>query len=80
MDTVKSKKQQNNDNGKKDFEKKIQEMECVIDKVEDEKLEIENQLKRALADYDNLVKNSEKRDELRFFQIKKNLCEQLIPS
>jgi ribosome-binding protein aMBF1 (putative translation factor) len=43
------------------LEKKIQELALTIDKVEDEKLEVENQLKRALADYHNLLKHSEKR-------------------
>lgn len=78
MKTIKEKKQQNNNT--KELEKTVQELVLAIDKVEDEKLVIENQLKRALADYQNLVKNSEKRDELRFFQIKKSLCEQIIPS
>jgi molecular chaperone GrpE len=63
-----------------DLEAKIQELALAIDRVEDEKLEIQNQLKKALADYHNLVKNSEKREELKFFQTKKNLCEEIIPS
>lgn len=62
------------------YEKKLNELALTIDKVEDEKLEIENQLKKALADYHNLVNNSEKRNEIRFFQIKKNLAEAVIPS
>lgn len=64
----------------KELEAKIEELALAIDKVEDEKLVIQNQLKKALADYHNLVKNSEKREELRFFQIKKSLCEEIIPS
>jgi molecular chaperone GrpE len=64
----------------KELEKKIQELALTVDKVEDEKLEVENQLKKALADYHNLLKNSEKRDEMRFFQIRKKLFESLIPS
>ena len=40
-----------------DLEKKILELAEVVDRVEDEKLEIENQLKKALADYHNLLKN-----------------------
>ena len=67
-------------NKEKELEKKIQELALTIDKVEDEKLEVENQLKKALADYHNLLKNSEKRDEMRFFQIRKKLFENLIPS
>ena len=78
MKTIKEKQQQNNNT--KELEETLQELVLAMDKVEDEKLVIENQLKRALADYQNLVKNSEKRDELRFFQIKKSLCEQIIPS
>lgn len=66
--------------GKKDLEKKIQELALTVDKVEDEKLEVENQLKRALADYQNLVKNSEKRDQLRLKEIKESLFEVIIPS
>jgi molecular chaperone GrpE len=76
----KKKEQQNSSRKMKELEKKVQELAFAIDKVEDEKLEMENQLKKALADYHNLVKNSEKRDELRFFQIKKSLCEEIIPS
>ncbi len=75
-----SKKKQFSDTGVKELEKKIQELALTIDKLEDEKLQIENQLKKALADYHNLVKNSEKRDEIRIFQFKKNLLEEIIPS
>ncbi|HRY22653.1 MAG TPA: nucleotide exchange factor GrpE [Candidatus Dojkabacteria bacterium] len=62
------------------LEKKIQELALTIDKVEDEKLEVENQLKRALADYHNLLKHSEKRDKLRLQQIKKNLFDTIVPT
>lgn len=77
---------------KKEEKNKIECKECVeltkqinglalnIDKVEDEKLVIENQLKKALADYQNLSNNSERRNELRFFQTRKNLAESVIPS
>lgn len=75
-----NKKKQFSDTGVKELEKKIQELALTIDKLEDEKLQIENQLKKALADYHNLVKNSEKRDEIRIFQFKKNLLEEIIPS
>lgn len=64
----------------KQLEEKINEMALSIDKVEDEKLEVENQLKKALADYHNLLNNSEKRNEIRYFQSKKNLAETVIPS
>ena len=60
--------------------KQIEELVLNIDKVEDEKLIVENQLKKALADYHNLVGNAERRNELRFFQTRKNLAESVIPS
>ncbi len=74
-----------NENKKKNLsvdqlEKKIRELAFTIDKVEDEKLEVENQLKRALADYHNLLKNSEKRDKLRLQQIKKDLFDTIVPT
>ena len=76
----KSNKRQQNKSEKKNLEREIQKLALAIDKVEDEKLEIQNQLKKALADYHNLLKNSEKREELRFFQTKKSLCEEIIPT
>ena len=63
-----------------EMEKKIQELALTIDKVEDEKLVVENQLKRALADYHNLLVNNEKRQEISFFQMKKSLAEEFLPS
>ena len=78
-----NKKKQHNGlekNKEKELQKKIEGLALAIDKVEDEKLEVENQLKKALADYHNLLKNSEKRDEMRFFQTRKKLFENLIPS
>jgi len=70
---------------KKEIKNKIEceeckELELKVVKLEDEKLTIENQLKKALADYQNLSNNSEKRNELRFFQTRKNLAESVIPS
>lgn len=77
---------------KKNTEQKIECKECEqlkkqneqltldLEKKENERIEIENQLKKALADYHNLVSNSEKRNEIRFFQTKKNLSESVIPS
>jgi molecular chaperone GrpE len=70
---------------KKEVKNKIEceeckELELKVVKLEDEKLIIENQLKKALADYQNLSNNSEKRNELRFFQTRKNLAESVIPS
>lgn len=63
-----------------ELEKRIQELALTIDKVEDEKLVVENQLKRALADYHNLLASNEKRQEISFFQMKKSLSEELLPS
>ncbi|MFA7142790.1 MAG: nucleotide exchange factor GrpE [Candidatus Dojkabacteria bacterium] len=63
----------------KNFELQIQELANTIDALEDEKLEISNQLKRALADYQNLEKNTEKFLRLRFLQVKKNLVEDILP-
>jgi len=64
----------------KESQKKIQELALSIDKVEDEKLVIQNQLKRALADYHNLLANNEKRQKIEFFQMKKSLVGQFLPS
>ena len=67
---------------KKEVEKlqdSIQELALTIDKVEDEKLEITNQLKRALADYQNLETNTQKRLSLLYMQARKSLAEKLIP-
>lgn len=61
------------------LEGKIQELALLIDKVEDEKLEIINQLKRALADYQNLENNTNKRLSLLYLQSRKSLAEKLIP-
>ncbi len=77
----KKKNQKNNKEeiNQEKLEKQIQELANLIDTLEDEKLEITNQLKRALADYQNLEKNTEKLTRLRFLQTKKNLAEDLIP-
>ena len=64
----------------KELQERVQKLALTIDEVEDEKLEVENQLKRALADYHNLLKNSEKRDQIRLLQIKKELFEIIIPT
>jgi molecular chaperone GrpE len=67
------------DKQQEEMEIQIQELANTIDTIEDEKLEITNQLKRALADYQNLEKNTEKLTRLRFLQTKKRLAEDLIP-
>lgn len=63
-----------------ELEKKITDLALTIDKVEDEKLIVENQLKKALADYQNLQASVDKRQQIRFLQMKKGLCEEIIPS
>lgn len=71
----------NTRNMKKELEsKKIKDLALIIDKLEDENLVIKEQMLRALADYQNLVKSSEKRNEIRYFQLKKSLSESVIPS
>ncbi len=57
----------------------INDLALIIDKVEDEKLEITNSLKRALADYQNLEANTQKRLNLMYLQSRKSLAEKLIP-
>jgi molecular chaperone GrpE len=61
------------------LEENIKDLALTIDKVEDEKLEVINQLKRALADYQNLETNTQKRLNLLYLQSKKTLAESLIP-
>jgi molecular chaperone GrpE len=63
----------------KDLEKEIQKLALTIDKVEDEKLEIINQLKKALADYHNLEAHTQKRLNLLYLQSRKGLAEKFIP-
>lgn len=79
MGKKKNSKVEKKEINEKELEKEIQELANLIDTLEDEKLEITNQLKRALADYQNLEKNTEKLTRLRFLQTKKNLAEDLIP-
>ena len=77
----KDKKENKNKNlSVEQLEDKIRKLALTIDKVEDEKSKIENQLKRALADYHNLIKNSEKRDKIRLHQIKRDLFDAIIPT
>jgi len=64
----------------KKLKKQIQELALNIDKVEDEKLVLTNQLKKALADYHNLVDSSEKRMSIMLFQSRKRLCDSIIPT
>lgn len=62
------------------LEKQIQALALNIDKVEDEKLVLTNQLKKALADYHNLADSSEKRMGIMLFQSRKRLCDSMIPT
>lgn len=77
-------KKENKDTSKceecKKLKKQIQELALNIDKVEDEKLVLTNQLKKALADYHNLVDSSEKRMSIMLFQSRKRLCDSIIPT
>ena len=57
----------------------LEEISLNIDRLEDENLQLTNQLKRALADYQNLEKNTQKRVSLMYFQSKKSLVEKIIP-
>ncbi|MBI2357252.1 nucleotide exchange factor GrpE [Candidatus Dojkabacteria bacterium] len=74
-----------NSNTMKDYDKKIKELEndlktlaTTIDKVEDEKLVMRNQLVKALADYSNLERDIEKRVENRSIQIKLQITRTLL--
>ena len=77
---MKKDKNTKQDTSMQDFEKKLQELAFAIDKVEDEKLVVENQLKKALADYHNLQSSMEKRQALSIFNMKKRFCEEFLPS
>ncbi len=68
-----------NFNKQSELENQINKLALTIDKVEDEKLLITNQLKKALADYQNLESNTNKRLTLLYMQSRKNLAERLIP-
>ncbi|MDD4103085.1 MAG: nucleotide exchange factor GrpE, partial [Kiritimatiellae bacterium] len=71
--------QEKNADRYKELEAKIAQLAVAIDAVEDEKLIVTNQLKRALADYQNLEANSNKRVSLLYMQSRKSLAEKLIP-
>jgi len=79
INTVMSKRKNIDDTNVQNYEKKIAELVATIDKVEDEKLVVENQLKKALADYHNLTASMGKRQALSIFNLKKKLCEDFIP-
>ncbi len=56
----------------------IKELSLRIDAVEDEKLLIENQLKKALADYTNLQRDIDKRIEIKSIQMKLQIANTLL--
>ena len=64
---------------RQNLEEQVKELANIIDSLEDQKLEITNQLKRALADYQNLEKDVDKLMRLRFLQTKKDFITELIP-
>lgn len=61
-----------------DLENKIEELALTIDKVEDEKLEIENKMKKALADYINLERGLDKRLNVMMDHMKLKVAKNLI--
>lgn len=66
---------------KKSVEELLQEINklaLTIDKVEDEKAEIENQFKKALADYVNLERSIENRLNIQLAHLKKKVASELI--
>lgn len=62
------------------LQQQVEELTLALDKTNNEKEVIQSQLVKVLADYQNLVSNSEKRNEIRFFQTRKSLSESVIPS
>lgn len=62
-----------------ELEKQIQQLALTIDKVEDEKQEIINQFKKALADYHNLEANTQKRVNMLYMNSRRELAQELIP-
>jgi molecular chaperone GrpE len=63
---------------KEELEKKVQKLAEIIDEVEDEKLEVQNKLKKALADYINLEEQINRRVETKIEQEKLKLAGNLI--
>jgi len=79
MSKKQNKKDSKIENSQENLELEIQNLAEIIDTLEDEKLDITNQLKHALADYQNLEKNTDKFIKLRFLQTKKNLAKDMVP-
>ena len=63
---------------KKISEKELKDLAERIDKEEDEKLLVENQLKKALADYANLERDLDKRLGMRGDQMKSQIARTLM--
>ena len=61
-----------------ELEKELKDVALTIDKVEDEKLQITNQLKKALADYKNLEKSVGTQTEMRMLHLKKSMASGII--
>lgn len=66
------------DGGIAQLEEQIKELVKTIDTVEDEKLEIQNKMVKALADYQNLERSIANRVESRLGQMKRNVASSLI--
>jgi len=62
----------------KEFENELKNLASTVDLVEDEKLEVTNKLKKALADYQNLERSINNRVETRVGQLKKDMAESVI--
>ncbi len=61
-----------------ELEEKVRQLALTIDTVEDEKLVVEEKLKKALADYRNLEMNNERRNAIRLSQLKVKLAESIM--
>jgi len=60
------------------LEEEIRQLALTIDKVEDEKQQIENQMKKALADYQNLERAMDKRMDMKSIQLRKHIAQDLL--
>lgn len=67
--------------GEKSYEQLVEDIKqlaLTIDKVEDEKAELDNKFKKALADYMNLEKSIDNRLAIQLSHMKKKVTESLI--
>lgn len=76
----KTNKKMSNESEKRlaELENELKEVATTIDKVEDEKLQVTNQLKKALADYKNLEKSIDTQIEMRMVHLKKSMASNVI--